>query len=1011
MAIKWLSFYIPLMWSCLCSFKFNPATCLQNETDRLALISFKKAILQDRFQVLNSWNDSLHHCNWHGVSCGRRHPDRVVALNLNSQDLVGSLSPYVGNLSFLRLMNFQNNSFHGQIPQEIGRLRRLRYLILSNNSFQGNIPTNLSHCSNLKFLDLIDNRLVGNIPAELDSLRKLGALGLGRNKLTGSIPPSIGNLSSLWQIFLGENDLKGQIPEEISRLGNLENLAFTDINVTGEIPPGLFNISSISEISVDNNQLHGRLPSDIGLTLPNLRALRFSDNRFTGPIPISLSNASALKEISIQSNRFSGLVPKEFGMLQHLMYLEFAQNQLQDDLSLFNSLTNCTILTYIDLSSNFLKGTLPNSVANLSKHVQVLSLSENQLHNAIPLGIVNLPNLRFFDLSSNYLTGPVLVDFEKLGRLEYLVLENNKFTGIIPSSIRYLSFLSFVFMKFNNFNGSIPASLATCRNLIVLDLSHNSLSGSIPPEVIGLQSLSILLDLSGNGLTGPVPSEIGLLQNLAQLDLSDNRLFGIVPSTIGKCSSLELLRLQGNSFDGEIPQVLSALQGLLELDISRNNFSGGIPDSLTQLRGLKYLNLSFNQLHGMVPKRGIFLNASAVSLMGNNDLCGGITEMKLPSCLITNSKKNNLSLALKVTIPVVVAAIFFGLLVCSLIFWHRKRISRKKNISMPSFEHQFLRISYAELLKATDGFSLANIIGVGSYGSVYKGFLEQVGIEVAVKVLNLQRRGASNSFMSECQALRTIRHRNLLKLLSVCSSIDFEGYDFKALIYEFMVNGNLEKWLHGRNVGEDGQEGESGNLKLIDRLNIAIDIATAIEYLHNGSSSTIIHGDLKPSNVLLDEEMTAHIGDFGLAKIVSSISGEVHRYQSSSTAIKGSIGYVAPEYGLGDPVSKEGDVYSYAILLLEMFTGKKPIDESFKDDLNLHTFVETNLPDRVMEIVDPRIAFEDGGGSFKDCILSVMRIGVACSVEQPGERMKMRDVISELIKIRCSYLKESLNQG
>ncbi|KAJ9167170.1 hypothetical protein P3X46_021840 [Hevea brasiliensis] len=1006
MANKWWPFCVPLLWCCLCSFKFNPATCLQNETDRLALISFKQAILQDAFQVFNSWNDSVHFCNWSGVSCGRRHPDRVVALNLNSQGLVGTLSPHIGNLSFLRLMDLQNNSFHGQIPQEIGRLSRLQHLVLSNNSFQGNIPTNLSHCSNLMYLDLIDNKLVGNIPAELDSLQKLGALELGRNKLTGSIPPSIGNLSSLWAIILGVSDLQGQIPEEISRLGNLEYLMLTDNNLVGEVPPGLFNISSISKISVDHNQLHGRLPSDT--TLPNLKALGFSFNRFTGPIPNSWSNASALYLISIESNRFSGLVPRGFGMLQHLLYLILHQNQLQDDLSFINSLTNCTSLKGLILSSNFLEGTVPNSIANLSKSVQYISLSENQLHNAIPLGIVNLPNLRRFECNHNYLTGPLLVDFEKLRHLEYLDLENNKFTGIIPSSIRNLSFLSHILMGFNNFSGSIPASLGTCHNLIELDLSHNSLSGSIPREVISLTSLSILLNLSGNELTGPIPSEIGFLQNLAQLDLSDNRLSGMIPSTIGKCLSLEQLRLEGNSFDGEIPQVLSALQGLQELDISRNNFSGGIPDSLTQLHGLSYLNLSFNKLHGMVPNRGIFLNASAVSLMGNNDLCGGITEMKLPSCLITNSKKINLFHGLKMTIPVVVAAILSALFVCSLIFWHRKRISRKKNISMPLFEHQFLRISYAELFKATDGFSIANIIGVGSYGSVYKGLFEQLGMEVAVKVLNLQRRGASNSFMSECQALRTIRHRNLLKLLSVCSSIDFEGNYFKALIYEFMVNGSLEKWLHAGSVEEDAQEGESRNLKVIERLNIAIDIATAIEYLHNGSSSTIIHGDLKPSNVLLDEEMTAHIGDFGLAKIVASVSGEIQQYQSSSTAIKGSIGYVAPEYGLGDPVSKEGDMYSYAILLLEMFTGKKPIDESFKDDLNLHTYVERNLPDRVMEIVDPRIAFEDGGGSFEDCILSIMRIGVACSMEQPGKRMKMGDVISELVKIKGFYLKERL---
>ncbi|XP_015579442.1 receptor kinase-like protein Xa21 isoform X2 [Ricinus communis] len=584
-----------------------------------------------------------------------------------------------------------------------------------------------------------------------------------------------------------------------------------------------------------------------------------------------------------------------------------------------------------------------------------IALSDNQLHNAIPLGVENLLNLRFFLFDRNYLSGPIVVDFKNFSRLEMLDLQGNNFTGTIPISISNLSMLSNLYLGFNNLYGSIPSSLGSCHNLIELDLSYNRLTGSIPGQVIGLSSLSILLNLGFNGLTGPIPSEVGSLQKLAELDLSNNRLSGMIPDTIGKCLSLEQLHLEGNSFSGEIPQ-----------------------------------------LRGEVPERGIFLNASAVSLLGNNSFCGGITELKLPSCPFTNSKKKNLTLALKVIIPVVVFAIFLAGFVFFSIFWHQKRMSRKKNISTPSFEHKFLRISYTELFKATDGFSKANIIGVGSYGSVYRGTLEQEGIEVAVKVLNMQQRGASSSFMSECQALRSIRHRNLLKLLSVCSSIDYEENDFKALIYEFMVNGSLEKWLH---AGEGTEQRELGNPKLMQRLNIAIDIASAIEYLHNGSSSAIIHGDLKPSNVLLDDEMTAHIGDFGLAKVISSMSIETQPHGSSSIAIRGSVGYVAPEYGMSDSVSIEGDVYSYGILLLEMFTGKKPTDESFKDDLNLHTFIERSLHDKVMDIVDVRIVSEDDAGRFsKDSIIYALRIGVACSIEQPGDRMKMRDVIKELQK-------------
>ncbi|XP_028095407.1 probable LRR receptor-like serine/threonine-protein kinase At3g47570 [Camellia sinensis] len=303
--------------------------------------------------------------------------------------------------------------------------------------------------------------------------------------------------------------------------------------------------------------------------------------------------------------------------------------------------------------------------------------------------------------------------------------------------------------------------------------------------------------------------------------------------------------------------------------------------------------------------------------------------------------------------------------------------------------HQFLRVSYAELLKATNGFSEANLIGVGSYASVYKGILDKVQMVVAVKVLNLQTTGASKSFMLECKALRAMRHRNLLKILSICSSVDFNGDEFKAFVYEFMANGNLDKWLHQVGVGDHEQPEKHRNLKLIQRLDISIDVASALDYLHCGCESTIIHGDLKPSNVLLDDEMTAHIGDFGLVKIISTVS----------------------KYGMGDMASTLGDVYSFGILLLEMFTGKKPTDDMFKDHLNLYIFVKNALPERVMEIVDPYNLLEHKTTRWiKDCMVSILRIGVACSMESPRDRVEMGSVVSELHDIKNTFLNEGLNQ-
>ncbi|KDP31584.1 hypothetical protein JCGZ_14809 [Jatropha curcas] len=962
---------------------------------------------KDPFHALSSWNDSLHYCQWRGVSCSRRHPDRVTALIFNSRGLTGPLSPHIGNLSFLNVIDFQNNSFNGRIPQEIGRLRRLRYLILANNSFGGNIPANLSSCSELLYLDLIDNKLTGNIPAELGSLPKLGALGLGRNNLTGTIPPSIGNLSSLYQISIRTNNLHGQIPEELSQLVKLKDVLFGENNLIGEIPYGLFNISSIEIFNFIYNQLQGGIPSDIGLTLPKLSSLALAYNKFTGSIPVTLSNASTLERFAFSSNHFTGSIPKDLGKLPRLLMAFFSENQLQDDLSFIDSLTNCSGLQQIHVERNFFNGSIPKSIANLSKDMWFLGLSENQLQNGIPLGLENLVNLRFLQLGWNYLSGRIPIDFGRFPYLQYLTLSSNNFTGTIPSSFGNLTFLTILYMRANNFHGSIPPNLGNCRSLIELDLGRNNLNGSIPKEVIGLSSLSVGLYLSQNELTGVIPSEIGLLQNLVSLDLSNNRFSGIIPKTIGECSKLEGLYLSDNSFEGEIPQALSFLHGLRELDISGNNFSGKIPDSLAGLDGLSLLNLSFNRLEGEVPKQGLFLNASEISLLGNN-LCGGIKELKLPPCPSSKSTKNTLSPAQKILISVFSVALFLLVLTSFLIFWYRKRTSRSKGISMPSFNHQFLRLSYAELFKATDGFSESNIVGTGGYSSVYKGILDQTAKEVAVKVLNLHRKGASNSFLRECEALRTIRHRNLMKLLSACSSIDFKGNDFKALVYEFMSNGSLEKWLYASHVMEDGRQIESISLKLMHRLNIAIDIASALEYLHNGCPSTIIHGELKPSNVLLDDEMTAYVGDFGLAKIVSTISvgSQQHQHQSSSLAIKGTIGYVAPEYGMSDMVSVEGDIYSYGIMLLEMFTGKKPTDNSFTNEVNLHVFVERSLPYKVMEIVDPRILIEDGRGTPVDCLVSVLRIGVYCSMEQPTERMKMVDVIRELQKVKDVYMNE-----
>ncbi|XP_068317171.1 probable LRR receptor-like serine/threonine-protein kinase At3g47570 [Pyrus communis] len=1028
---KYLHGFI-LLWMITCpeSAAVHSPTLVGNESDRLALLDFKKRITGDPLNVMSSWNHSIDFCSWVGVTCYRS-TKRVLILNLEAQKLVGSLPPSIGNLTYITGLNLQNNTFRGEIPQEMGRLRSLQYLNLSRNSFSGKIPPNISHCAQLRTLDLEANGITGSIPVQLSSLLRLTHLELSRNNLSGTIPGWIGNFSSLTSLRLGANNLQGSIPNELGYLIGLESFIVPFNNLSGMVPSRIYNISSIHYISVAKNQLHGELPPNIGIMLPNLVEFLCGGNKFTGNIPASFSNASRLQALDLGLNDLTGTIPGEnLGGLQSLYWLSVEGNKLGSgtagDLNFLKFLANCTSLETLGLSFNKFGGEISGSIANLT-HLIYLSLGENLIHGSIPRGIGNLINLTFLSVELNHLGGSVPHEIGKLEKLVKLVLNGNKFSGPIPSSIGNMTSLTYIFMVENKFEGIIPPSLGNCRNLLYLGLSSNNLKGTIPKTLMELSSLSISLDLSGNYLTGPLPVEVGYLVHLTSLNVLRNNLSGAIPSSLGSCTSLERLYLQGNKFEGTIPQSFKDLKGLEKLDISSNNLSGQIPEFLGKLGALKYLNLSYNDFEGELPKEGIFANFSGVSILGNHRLCGGIPQLHLPPC---PPKKHHSSRGLhspKVVIPIagvlaiiIALSCFFG--ACSMLKKSRDRLATSR-----SNKDWKSGVSYSQLFESTNGFSVNNLIGSGSFGFVYKGVIPTDGTVVAVKVLNLQQQGASKSFIDECKVLRRIRHRNLLKIITACSSIDNQGLDFKSLVFEFMANGSLDSLLYPR----DEEESPSKRLSFMQRLNIAIDIAFALDYLHHHCEPAIVHCDLKPSNVLLDEDMVAHVGDFGLARFLFETSNDPSFSQTMSSQLKGSIGYIPPEYGTGGQVSLLGDVYSYGILLMEMFIGKRPTNDMFKDGLSIYQFVAMALPDYVMDIADHSIILDleaDGhvdddlvqeqtlsrrnnrgpvkAKKLKECLVSVMQIGLSCCAMSPRERMLMDAVVRKMSAIRDSYLKD-----
>ncbi|XP_031253741.1 probable LRR receptor-like serine/threonine-protein kinase At3g47570 [Pistacia vera] len=1008
------SFYLLLLfWSSLLSYgsvASASSVLKSNETDKLALLEFKAKVAHDPLQVLSSWNDSNLFCQWEGVTCSRRH-QRVTKLRLPHSKLEGSLLPSIGNLSFLRVLNLNNNSFRNEIPHEIGYLFRLQYLNLQNNSFRGEIPSNLSGCANLEWFSVGNNKMVGKLPGELGSLSKLRGLYVFSNNLTGEVPISFGNLSSLEILSASINQFEGRIPATLGRLKRIKVMAFGGNKLSGTIPPSIYNISSLEEIDFEVNQLKGSLPLDLGFTLPSLVVLSVATNQFTGPIPPSISNASNLTALAISDNRFSGKVPT-FENLHKLRRINIYSNQLghgeEDDLKFLNSLQNATTLEELDISYNNFGCILPDIIGNFSTQLISLSVDNNQMFGKIPIGVGNLVNFEVLDLWMNQFTGYIPSSIGNLQKLQTLQVHGNKFSGDIPSSLGNLTLLRWLRLDRNNLQGTIPSSLGRCTNLEDLDLSRNNLSGTIPPEVTSLSSLSIYLDLSLNQLTGSLPSNVGNFTNLGVLDISENKLSGEIPGSLGSCVSLQQLAMDGNFFEGNIPSSLSSLRGIDYLDLSSNNLSGQIPKYLVNFPFLMNLNLSDNDFEGEVPIGGVFNNASAISLSGNDKLCGGITELHLSKCPVKGSKKTRF-VSKKVIIPIVVGILLLTMMLCLIIIRWWRRTKRNSSSASPLLA-SLLQVSYDNLLKATAGFSSENLIGSGSFGYVYKGILDHNEMVVAVKVLNLQHRGASRSFLAECEALRSIRHRNLVKIITACASVDFQGNDFKALIYEFMVNGSLEKWLHP-NVTTDVLQEAPRNLNFLQSIDIAINVACAVDYLHNHGQTPMVHCDLKPSNVLLDDELTAHVGDFGLARFLLEGTHSLSSNQTSSIGVRGTVGYAAPEYGMGSEVSTQGDVYSYGILLLEMFTGKRPTDEMFNGDMNLHDFVKAAIPERVIEIVDPILLQETEEGqtslrshSVRECLIAIFGIGVTCSSRLPSERMNMDDVTTQLHSIKNKLL-------
>ncbi|KAM3306371.1 hypothetical protein P3S67_013241 [Capsicum chacoense] len=901
-------------------------------------------------------------------------------LYLSYNKLHGRMPTSLPNCSQLQMLSLSDNEFDGPIHSEIGRLRNLKILYLGYNHFTGIIPFELGNLVNLMELDMGYNQITGSVPISIFNISSLHYLSLGKNNLEGSLPLDIGNLTKMQFLYLSENRFTGNIPKEIRKLVKLEELLLEINSFSGSLPKEIFNISGLKVIALTSNNLSGTFPTNMCSILPNIEKLYLNNlTNLVGTIPHSISNCSKLTHLELSENKLTGLIPNSLGYLTHLQYLNVEENNLTSDssLSFLTSLTNCRNLTILCLSFNPLNSMLPVSVGNLSTSLIKFYAESCKIKGRISNEVANLSNLIDFDLYENNFVGWIPTSIGNLRNLQGLYLGNNKLTASIGDDICKLQRLDVLDLTQNQFSGFLPNCLGNITSLGEIYLGSNLLSSNVPPSLGNLKAL-VVLDLSLNNMVGSLPPEIGNLKAATLIDMSMNQFSNEIPREIGELQNLVHLSLRHNKLQGSIPDSVSNMVGLEFLDLSHNNISGIIPMSLEKLQNLKYFNVSVNKLYGEIPSGGPFKNFSSKFFIINEALCGS-SRFSVPPCP-TSSKHKSSSKKVFVLFLLLGIALVFAPITFVFILIRNRRVKRTPQQDDSNVTRE--RISYHELLQATDDLSESNLIGSGSFGSVYKGILKS-GIVVAVKVFNLQLDAAFKSFDTECEVLRSLRHRNLVKVITSCSNLDF-----KALVLEYMPNGSLEKYLYSHNYFLDIRQ----------RLSIMIDVACALEYLQHGCSSAVIHCDLKPSNVLLDEDMVAHLSDFGISKLLGEDDSDLY------TKTLATLGYIAPEYGLDGLVSTKCDVYSYGIVLLETFTRRKP--NEFEGDLSLKQWVSYSLPDAVMDVVDDNLVTPTGKGLQKelDVVASIMNVALECCAESPARRTNMKDVVAILQKIKIQLL-------
>ncbi|XP_026389620.1 probable leucine-rich repeat receptor-like protein kinase At5g49770 [Papaver somniferum] len=835
----------------------------------------------------------------------------------------------------------------GQLSGDIGSLTELQTLDLSyNTGLTGPLPPSIGGLKKLTNLILVGCSFSGPIPSEIGSLPKLVFLSLNSNSFNGNIPPTIGSLSNLYWLDLADNQLSGSIP------------------VSNENTTGLDMLTHTKHFHFGKNQLSGAIPDKLFSSNMKLIHVLFEDNKFTGTIPATLGLVKTLEVLRLDRNSLSGNVPTNLNNLTSVSELHLSNNHFVGP---FPDLSGMQVLNFMDLSNNtFAVSDFPSYFSTL-KSLTTLEAENTNLQGLLPPALFVLPQLQTLNLKKNLLNGSLDIGSSFSDQLELIDLQGNSITGYVERG-GYQNELRL--MDNPVCRGSMGVAAKFCHLP-----THSSPSYSTPPN-------NCVPSLCTNGQSSSPNCECSypysgtlFFRSPSFSDLGNTSYYTSLQSALLRSFQTHDAPVDSVSLSNPREDADSYLEVSLQVFPSDKQSFGR---SEIAKMGFLLSNQTFKPPKTFGP---YFFIASQY---------GNFAELVSPGA----PKKMRLWIIVGASVGgfILLALIFIGIYLCC-----RKRtvttVNEHRDGSEPCHSGAtswdptrsvgtFPQLkgpkvfSSDELRNATNNFSKANDIGSGGYGKVYRGTLASRQLVAIKRALPRSLQG-DNELTTEVELLSRVHHKNLVSLVGFC----FEGKE-QMLVYEFVPNGTLKESLSGK----------SGvRLDWNRRLRVALGAAKGLSYLHDLANPPIIHRDIKTNNILLDERLNAKVADFGLSKpMPDSENGQI------VTQVKGTMGYLDPEYYMSNQLTDKSDVYSFGVVLLELLTARVPLERNRYIVSEIRAAMDRER-DRygLSELLDPALGLTNplkGLEQFVD-------LAMWCVEETGDERPTMSEVVKEIERI------------